>query len=86
MSAQTELPEPELKRQAKDLVTPAVGFLMIGLTVLVPGLLLVLLGHGWVFTLGIVLMAISSPFDIVGVAGLGSAVVAHWAARRKSFA
>jgi hypothetical protein len=45
-----------------------------------------ILGHSWVFTLGIVLIAISIPFDTIGIAGLGSAVVARWAARHKSFA
>jgi thiamine transporter ThiT len=86
MSAQEGLPEPRLERHGKSFVTPAVGVLMIGVTILVPGLLLVILGHAWVFTLGIVLIALSLPFDIVGVAGLGSALVARRAARHKSFA
>jgi membrane protein implicated in regulation of membrane protease activity len=86
MSAQEVRPEPRLEREGRGFITPAVGVLMIGATILVPGLLLVILGHSWVFTLGIVLVAISLPFDIVGVAGLGSALVARWAARHKSFA
>jgi hypothetical protein len=47
---------------------------------------MVLLGDSWVFTLGIVLIAISLPFDAVAIAGLGSAAVARWAARHKPFA
>jgi len=80
------IPEPQLERQGKSFVTPAAGFLMIGVTILVPGLLLVILAHSWVFALGIVLVAISLPFDAVGVVGLGAAAVARWAARHKSFA
>jgi hypothetical protein len=92
MSAQERLSrrdrasDPELERRARSFLSPAMGSLMIGATMLVPGVLLVLLGHDWVFTLGIVLVAISLPFDVVGIAGLGSAVAARWAARRKSFA
>lgn len=94
MSATPRQPEPEpeleleLERQGQgqSLVSPAIGFLAIGVTLLAPGAVLLILGHSWVFTLGIVLVAISLPFEVVGVGGLGSAVVARWAARRKSFA
>jgi thiamine transporter ThiT len=86
MSAAERLPEPQLERQGNRLVGPAVGFLAMGGTILVPGILMVVLGHSWVFTLGIVLIAISLPFDAVAIAGLGSAVVARWAARHKPFA
>jgi hypothetical protein len=78
--------EPELERQGQSLLSPAIGFLAIGVTILAPGVVLLILGQSWVFTLGIVLVAISLPFGVVGVAGLGSAVVSRWAARRKSFA
>jgi membrane protein implicated in regulation of membrane protease activity len=86
MSAREVRPEPRIEREGRSFVTPAVGVLMIGVTILVPGLLLVILGHSWVFAVGIVLVAISLPFDIVGVVGLGSALVARRAARHKSFA
>ena len=75
-SAPEGLPDPQLERQGRSFVTPAVGFLAIGVTILVPGVLLVLLGSSWVFTLGIVLVVISLPFDTVGIAGLGSARLA----------
>jgi hypothetical protein len=80
------VPDPQLERHGKRFIRPALGFLVIGITILVPGILMVVLGHSWVFTLGIVLIAVSLPFDTVAVAALGSAVVARWAARHKSFA
>jgi thiamine transporter ThiT len=86
MSTTGRLPEPQLERQGKSFISPSFGFLAIGATILVPGILLVVLGNSWVFTLGIVLIAISLPFDAVGIAGLVSAAVARWAARHKSFA
>ena len=86
MSEPISVPEPELERQGRSFVTPAIGFLAIGVTILIPGVLLVVLGSSWVFTVGIVLVALSLPFDAVGIAGLCSSVVARWAARRKSFA
>jgi hypothetical protein len=86
MSATKHLPDPQLERQGKRFVGPAAGFLAIGVAILVPGTLMVVVGHSWVFTLGIVLIAISLPFDSVAIAGLGSAAVARWAARHKPFA
>jgi hypothetical protein len=86
MGATERVPEPQLDRQGSRFVGPAVGFLAIGGTILIPGILMVLLGDSWVFTLGIVLIAISLPFDAVAIAGLGSAAVARWAARHKPFA
>jgi hypothetical protein len=86
LSGRERAPDCELERQARSFLSPALGFLMIGMTMLVPGVLLVLLGHDWVSTLGVVLVAISLPFDAIGTAGFGSALVARWVARRKSFA
>jgi membrane protein implicated in regulation of membrane protease activity len=86
MSATHRLPDPQLERHGKAFLSPALGFLAIAAMLLVPGILLVVLGSSWVSTLGIVLIAISLPFDTVGIAALGSAAVARWAARHKPFA
>jgi hypothetical protein len=80
------VPEPEFKRHGESLLSPAVGFITIGVTILTPGLLLLILGRSWVFALGIALVAISFPVGTVGLAGFGSALFARRAARRKSFA
>jgi hypothetical protein len=78
--------EPELERQGKRLAKPGVGFSAVAACLLVPGVVMLVLGHSLVFTIGIVLVALSLPFASIAVAALSSAAVARWAARHRSFA
>jgi|HubBroStandDraft_4_1064222.scaffolds.fasta_scaffold1108452_2 hypothetical protein len=86
MAAARPLPETHFERHRESLLSPAVGFLTIGVTILMPGLLLLFLGQSWLFALGIALVAISCPVSTVGLAGFGSTLVARWAERHRSYA
>lgn len=78
--------EPELERQGKRLAVPGTRFLLLAVIVAVAGIVMVVLGHSWVWAIGIGLLAISAPLLTVGVGALLAAGVARWAARHKSFA
>jgi hypothetical protein len=47
---------------------------------------LLVLGHSWVWAVGIALIAVSVPLLTIGVGALLAAVVTRWAARHKPFA
>jgi hypothetical protein len=86
MAVARPLPEADPERHGESLLSPAVGVLTIGVTILMPGLLLLILGRSWLFALGIALVVISCPVSTVGLAGFGSTLAARWAERHKSFA
>jgi hypothetical protein len=51
-----------------------------------PGVVLIVLKHGWSVGLGIAVCLIASVALVIGVGLLVSGLVSRWAARRKSFA
>ncbi len=59
---------------------------MIGAVLVIPGIVLIILGHGWVFALGLVFIVLGVIPSVVSLGLLGSGGVARWAARRKPFA
>jgi hypothetical protein len=65
---------------------PAVRFLAIALVVVVPGIVLVVVGHDGLLGLGIALILLASLPAAAGFGLLLSASVARWAARHKLFA
>jgi hypothetical protein len=68
------------------MIRPAMRFLAIALVLLIPGIVLVIVGHhGWL-GLGIALILFSSLPGSVFVGLLVSSSVARWAARHKLFA
>jgi hypothetical protein len=85
-AAPRPLPENESDRGSESLLSPAIGFLTIGVTIFLPGLLMLIFGHSWVFALGIAMIVISAPFGTGGIAGLGSTLAARWTGRHRSFA
>lgn len=86
MESRTHIAEPELDRQGRRFIKPGSALLAIACLLFVPGVLMLVLGHSVVFTIGIVLVALSLPFAAPGIAALCAAAVARWAARHKSFA
>jgi hypothetical protein len=61
-------------------------FLGVGVVVLIPGIVLVLIGHGWSVGVGIAFLLIASGPLVVGVGLLLTAAVSRWSARHKLFA
>jgi hypothetical protein len=65
---------------------PAVPFLAIALVVVIPGIVLVVVGHDGLLGLGIALILLASVPAAAGFGLLLSGSVARWAARHKLFA
>jgi uncharacterized membrane protein YhhN len=78
--------DPELERQGKQLGAPSRWFVLIGLVLGVPGLLLIVLAHSWAYELGWALFLLGSVPAVIALTLLGSSAVARWAARQKPFA
>lgn len=78
--------ERELKRQSRRLAVPGSRFTIIAALLAVPGIVLIVVGSGWVWAVGIGLLALASVPTAVAVGLLCSAVVARWASRERPFA
>ncbi len=65
---------------------PAGRFALIALALAIPGAVLLVLGSGWVWAVGIALLALAIPPATVGIGLLGSAFVTRWASRDRPFA
>jgi hypothetical protein len=86
MSDDPNVREPQLERESRRLGRSGRWFLTFGLTVGVPGIVLIIFGHGWVFALGLALVAIAAAPAIVAAGLLISSAVGHWASRHRPFA
>ncbi len=79
-----QVKDRELERQGQRMLHPGLRFVVIGLVLAIPGIVLVV--GDWALPFGITLIFFGSlPFG-VGLAMLLSASVARWAARHKLFA
>lgn len=78
--------DPQLERQGRRMVKPALRFLALALLLLVPGIVLVILGHNLLLGIGIALILLSSLPGSVAVGLFASSSVARWAARHRLFA
>lgn len=78
--------EPELERQSRRLAVPGSRFMLIAALMAAPGVVLIVLGSGWVWALGIALVALALAPTAVALGLLGSAGVARWASRERPFA
>ena len=76
----------ELDRQGSRMGHSASRFLLVGIAVAIPGIVLLLIDHGWSIGVGIAVLLIASIPLVVGVGLLVSSAVSRWAARRKLFA
>ncbi|HEY2258264.1 MAG TPA: hypothetical protein VGH45_01050 [Solirubrobacteraceae bacterium] len=86
MPRSNDVPEPALERQGRAVAKPAPGFLLAAAALLVLGIVLLLIGSGGVWAVGIVLVFLAGIPLVVGVSLLGVGAVSRWAARRRPFA
>jgi hypothetical protein len=76
----------ELERQGRRMARPGARFILAGIILAIPGIVLVALGHGWSIGVGAAVLLIASIPAAFGIALLLSSGVARWAARHKLFA
>lgn len=86
MAKDESVSEPELERKGKVFESTGVRFLLLGLVLAVPGIVLIILGSGWVFALGLVLVALALVPGAVATGLVSTGVVARWTARHRPFA
>lgn len=78
--------DPELERHGKRLGAPSRWFVLLGLILGVPGILLIVVAHSWAYELGWVLFVLATVPAVVALVLAGSSAVARWGARHKPFA
>jgi hypothetical protein len=78
--------EPQLERQGQRLIRPAGPFLALTISLMVIGIVLLIATSGWAWALGLVLLVLSGPPAVVGLALLAVGAVSRWTARHKPFA
>ncbi|HEX3831410.1 MAG TPA: hypothetical protein VHW04_05525 [Solirubrobacteraceae bacterium] len=86
MTRSDHVAKPELERTGRRLGRPSVPFLLVASALAVLGAILMIVGSSWVWAIGIVLVALSGPPTVVGMALLAASAVARWAARDRPFA
>jgi hypothetical protein len=86
MSRDRDVRDPQLARASGRLGTSGRWFLALGVIVGVPGVVLIIVGHAWVFAVGLALLAIAIAPIVVAAGLLLSSAVARWAARHRPFA
>ena len=90
MSARDHIEEPvkdrELERQGRRLGRSAAWLVLVGLVMAIPGVVLVLIGHGWSVGVGVAVLLIASIPATFGAGLLLSSAVSRWSARHKLFA
>ncbi|MFZ0091903.1 MAG: hypothetical protein WAL63_20540 [Solirubrobacteraceae bacterium] len=86
MADPTENSAREAERQSRRMAVPATRFALVSGILAVPGAVLLLLGSGWVWAVGIALLALAIPPLTIAVGLLGSAFVTRWTSRNRPFA
>lgn len=86
MNHSATVEDAALERQGRRMIRPAVRFVLVSLVLMIPGIVLVVVGHNGLLGLGIALIFLSSAPLAIGLGLLFSATVARWAARHKLFA
>ncbi len=76
----------ELERQGRRFGRSGGWFLLIGVLLAIPGVVLILIDHGWSVGVGIAVLLVASIPAIVGLALIASSAVSRWSARHRSFA
>ena len=83
---QSTVSDPELERQGRRMIRPALRFLAVSLIPLIAGVVLVVVGHDGLLGLGIALILLASAPLAIAFGLLFSSSVARWAARHRLFA
>ena len=83
---QKSVPEPQLERQARRLARPGAWFLLVGIALIVPGIVVFLIASGWLSALGIAVAVLGFPLVWIGLGATLSGGVAHWSAHHRPFA
>lgn len=83
---ETPIKDRELERNGRRFGHSARWFLLVAAILVVPGVVLVLIGHGWTLEVGAAVLLLASIPGAVGLGLLLSAAFARWSARHKSFA
>jgi hypothetical protein len=83
---QQRVQDRELERQGRRFGHSAAWFLLVGLVVAIPGVVLILIDHGWSVGAGIAVLFIAAIPGTVGLGLLVSSAISRWSARRKLFA
>ena len=78
--------DQQLERQGRRMGHSAARFLTVAAVFAIPGIVLVLIDHGWSIGVGIAFLLIASAPLVVGVGLLVTSAVSRWAARHKLFA
>jgi hypothetical protein len=81
-----EVIDPRLEEKRRRLVRPSKWFWLLATVLAVPGLVLIIVGTGWVFAVGWVLIALGASPLVIAVALSAAGMVGWWAARGKPFA
>ena len=68
------------------MAAPGARLLVLGAVVAIPGIVLVLIGHGWSLGVGVAVLLLGSIPATIGLGLIVASVVSRWAARRKPFA
>jgi hypothetical protein len=78
--------DPELERQGRRLAAPGRWFVLLGVVLAIPGIVLVVVGGGVELEVGVTLILLALVPGVVALALLLSGAVARWAARHNLFA
>jgi uncharacterized membrane protein len=68
------------------MIKPGGSFLAIAVCLAAVGVVVLFVAHGWLWALGLVLVALAGPPAVVGIGLIAVAGVSSWAARQKPFA
>ena len=68
------------------MIGPAMRFIAIAAVMVIAGVVLIVIGHGWSVGVGIAVLLLACVPGTVGFGLLSGGAVARWAARHKLFA
>jgi hypothetical protein len=90
MSNRSYVHEPGLEKQGRRIGKSGSWFLLIGVLIAIPGIVMLAVGlstgHTWLWTFGIAVILIGSVPAAIGIGMLCSSLVSRWHARHKLFA
>jgi hypothetical protein len=76
----------ELDRQGRRMGSSGGRLVLVALVMAIPGVILILIDHGWSLGVGLAVLFIAAVPGAVGIGLLVASAVSRWSARRKLFA